>query len=131
LAIIRDRLARRSFGDRTYRRKAELCQRPKVWIVESSNPTKAAVVAAPIRKLCPANWSWGSPMALRQARTRFVKPHFVTGFPVVSRKKGPAGNCFLMLTKFSMANTGHVFDPVIPTMMSAPLPNWSVLDFLR
>ena len=34
------------------RLKAELSQLPRVWIAESSRPATAAVVAAPIQKLC-------------------------------------------------------------------------------
>ena len=43
-----------------YRRYDELFQRPSVWMVESSKPADAAVVAAPIRKLWPANFSAGN-----------------------------------------------------------------------
>ena len=50
-AMTLDKEARCSFGERMYNKKAVLCHRPKVWIVESSIPLSAAVVAAPIRKL--------------------------------------------------------------------------------
>ena len=43
-----------------YRRYDELFQRPSVWMVESSKPADAAVVAAPIQKLWPANFSTGN-----------------------------------------------------------------------
>ncbi len=44
-----------SLGVRMYTRKAELFHLPTVRIVESSMPALAAVVAAPILKLWPAN----------------------------------------------------------------------------
>ena len=37
-----------------YRRQASLCQRPAALITWSGRPAMAAVVAAPILKLCPA-----------------------------------------------------------------------------
>ena len=43
-----------------YRRYDELFQRPSVWMVESSKRADAAVVAAPIQKLWPANFSAGN-----------------------------------------------------------------------
>ncbi len=42
-----------------YCKKAELCHLPRVLITESSRPFWAAVVAAPILKLCPAYLSCG------------------------------------------------------------------------
>ena len=50
-----DIAASRPFGVCMYCRNAALCHLPSVWIVESAIPTIAAVVAAPIRKLWPAN----------------------------------------------------------------------------
>ena len=65
--------ARRSFGVLMYCRKAALCQRPNVCIVESSIPRLAAVVAAPILKLWPAKLCWGRPMEVKISRIRATK----------------------------------------------------------
>ena len=43
-------------GDGDCRKFAELCHLPKIWMVESSTPARAADVAAPMRKLWPAYW---------------------------------------------------------------------------
>ena len=68
-----------SGGDRIYARNAELFQRPKVLMVESSIPTLAAAVAAPILKLWPAkSWS-GSPISCRTVLMCFVKSGLVRG----------------------------------------------------
>lgn len=51
-----------------YWMKAVLCHRPRVWIVESSIPAAAAVVAAPILKLWPASWCCSRLVAVRISR---------------------------------------------------------------
>ena len=82
-----DKVASRSFGVLTYWRKAALCHRPSVWIIESSRPTSDAVVAAPILKLCPAK---SNPIRPRTSRNCATNHGFRTGFFAESRKNGPA-----------------------------------------
>ena len=53
-AMTDDREASCSLGILMYWRKAALCHLPNACMVESSIPARAAVVAAPMRKLCPA-----------------------------------------------------------------------------
>ena len=57
LAKVCEMAARDLGSSLIYRRYDELFQRPSVWIVESSKPADAAVVAAPNRKLWPENFS--------------------------------------------------------------------------
>ena len=68
LAKTDENVASFSFGVRMYNRKAELCHLPNAWIVESSMPASAAVVAAPILKLWPAYWCCGKPMSFNNIR---------------------------------------------------------------
>ena len=76
---------------------------PAFRLLESSIPTRAAVVAAPILKLCLANWSWGRPRLLSLALILVVNADLVTGLPDGLRKNGPGG-CFLLTsTKFRIA----------------------------
>ena len=49
-------------------KNAALCHLPKVWIMESSTPAVAMVVAAPIRKLWPAQSNCGRPRSCRIER---------------------------------------------------------------
>ena len=51
--MVDDKSARWEGLSQIYRRYAELFHRPSVCMVESWIPADAAVVAAPIRKLCP------------------------------------------------------------------------------
>ena len=116
-----------SLGMRMYCRKAELCHFPRVWIVESSMPARAAEVAAPMRKLCPAYSSCGRPREERTARTCCTNHDFVTGDPCAVMKKGPARSC-----RSSMYDTTAVTEQmgmsVRPTITSTPLPNWLHFD---
>ena len=50
-AKILDIPASHSFGVRIYCKNAALCQQPSAWIMESSTPIAAAVVAALMQKL--------------------------------------------------------------------------------
>ena len=52
-----------------YDRKAELDNLPNACKVQSSMPAVAAVVAVPIRKLCPAYCAGSSPIAVRAPRS--------------------------------------------------------------
>ena len=96
-----DRSARRSRRIRTYSRYAELLHHPKVVIRESLTPLAAAVDAAPILKLCPANWDACIPATVtaRADRTLATKNSLDNGVPSLKVKKRPgeepqiAGNC--------------------------------------
>ena len=116
-----------SFGIWMYCRKAELCHLPRVWIVESSMPARAAEVAAPMRKLCPAYSSCGRPREERTARTCCTNHDFVTGDPCVVMKKGPARSWRSYMYD-TTAVTGQMGVSVRPTITSTPLPNWSHFD---
>ena len=96
VAMAGDSAANRSGGVSMYRKKAALCHRPRSWIAESSTPAKAADVAAPIRKLCPAYWSAGNPSVIRIFRSSDTKVAFDIGFPSDPLKKGP-GCAFLIM----------------------------------
>ena len=123
-------MASRSFGVLTYWRKAALCHRPSVWIIESSRPTSDAVVAAPILKLCPAKSIGGNPIRQRTSRNCATNHGFRTGFFAESTKNGPACEPRSSMNS-SMAVTGHTSEPVFPTTTSAPFPAWSHLERLR
>ena len=62
-----DKTAIFPLDDLMYNKKAALCHRPIIWIIESSMPTNAALVAAPIWKPRPAYWCCGSPIASRHS----------------------------------------------------------------
>ena len=63
--------AKWSCGVRMYRRKAALCQRPSVCMVESSIPAIAAVVAAPDRQIGPQGSQQLSVLPVLWRRTCF------------------------------------------------------------
>ena len=56
-----------------YSRYARLFHRPKVLTVESSRPLAAAVMAAPMRKLCPMICNGDMTAALVQAGSIFCQ----------------------------------------------------------
>ena len=70
-----------------YARYAELLHLLIVLITESSIPTLAAVVAAPMRTLCPAKFCSSKPIALNPSLTLLVNRAFVRGRS--SWKRGP------------------------------------------
>ena len=86
---VRESWANCSRGVLIYDRKAVLFHRLSVQIVESSSPAFAAVVAAPIQKLCPAKWWSGTPATMRASLTLAIKYGWVNGSPLVWIKKGP------------------------------------------
>ena len=123
-------LIRCSWGIRMYCRKAELCHLPRVWIVESSTPARAADVAAPIRKLCPASSPCGRPRPARMVRTCCTSHDFVTAPPCELMKNGPDRSCRSTMYATTAA-MGQMRVPVCPTMTLTPLPNWSHFDRFR
>ena len=103
-------------------RKAELFHLPRAFIVESSKPTFAAVVAAPMRKLWPAKCRYGRPTAVRASLTLATKYDFVSGSPSARIKKGPTADplCIMYVTH---AVTGQRVSCVRPTKTSIPWPS--------
>ena len=72
-----------------YQRQASLRQRPAALITWSSRPAMAAVVAAPILKLCPAYESQlCTPDADSMVRTCSLQAQFIM---VVQARKSTAG----------------------------------------
>ena len=63
-------------GMHTYDKYAELFQRPRVWIVESSTPLAAAVVAAPMRKLWPEYNELSKPACCNNFATNLLRENY-------------------------------------------------------
>ena len=71
---------------------------PMFWIWSSEYPRAAAVVAAPIRKLCVWYWFRLRLQKDRAKRSCWVKYCLDTGVPSMNENKGWEGeSCFLML----------------------------------
>ena len=104
-----------------YVMKAALLHWPSLRIVESSRPTFAAAVAAPILKLCPAKFMYGSPILRRASLIDEENFALVRGVSSLNLKKGP-GSGPLLAMYVSVANTGHNSPPVLPMYMCAPFP---------
>ena len=81
--------AKCSFGMHTYCKNVALCHWPSVFIVESSTPAIAAVVATQILKLWPVYCCWGRLMAAKIAQICVTNQSFVTVPPEVLTKNGP------------------------------------------
>ena len=79
-----------SRGVRMYNRNALLFHLPRVRIVESSSPALAAAVAAPMRKLWPAKWLYGSPASQSIALICSVNLALVRGVLSANWKNGPS-----------------------------------------
>ena len=67
---------------------------------------------------------------LRMLRISDTNWLFVKALLSKSIKNGP-GLSPRMVIKLSIAATGQRVDPVRPTIMSDPTPNWSHFDFFR
>ncbi len=80
-----------SFSSGTWikRRYEELRQRRRVLMVESSSLGAAAVVAAPMRKLCPENLEALMPDAVRATQIYFKIRSLERGLPFAILKKAP------------------------------------------
>ena len=89
----------------------------------------AAVVAAPILKLCPAKSLAGRPALVRADLTSSTNFVFVRGDPSSQINKAP-GFDPLLVKYLNMANTGQISSPVLPTITLIPILPWSVLDCL-
>ena len=110
-------------------RHAELSQRPSILIVASLMPHWLAVVAAPIRKLCPAYLLASTPAFCNRSRTFLMKWSFVRFLPSLNWNKNPALSR-RMARNAIMASTGQSCEWVLPRKMSIPLQNGSVLEAL-
>ena len=69
-------------------------------------PARAADVAAPMRKLCPAYWCCSRPRLVRMILISPTKQNFVIVFPPVSKKNGPGLTCRPAM-KLRIAATGR------------------------
>ena len=79
-----------SRGVQMYKRNALLFHLPRVCIVDSSSPALAAAVAAPMWKLWPAKWLYGSPASWSIALICSVNLALVRGVLSVNWKNGPS-----------------------------------------
>ena len=113
-------------GNLMYNLYAALFQRPRVWMSESSSPLWAAVVAAPIRKLCPLYLECCTPTSRNAACRRETNIDLVSGSPLVAIKRGPWPELRTLMYSIS-ALTGHTSDPVDPRKTSTPKRKGSVL----
>ena len=88
-------------------------------MVESFKPTKAAVVAAPMRKLCPENPVVSIPAAVNALQMAENSLSRVRKEPSLNTKNGPltAGRT---ATYARIAVTGHKSDHVLPKKMETP-----------
>ena len=96
-------------------------------MMQSSTPREAAVMAAPMRKLCPQYRDWSIPARSSAPRTRFIKRCLVRTCPSANRNRGP-GSISLACKKSRTAATGQRSLPVAPTNKSIPLRKGSVFD---
>ena len=96
---------------------------------ESYNPHWAAVVAAPILKLCPAYFSAGSPAAVRAVHSLSTKTALVKNFPLCHLNRVP-GPFPLKIRNPSIASIGHRVLYVAPRWIVNPWRKGSVLEAL-
>ena len=119
--------ARWSLGVLIYTWYAALDHLPNILIVASPSPRAAAVVAAPLRKLCPVYPSAEMPLLLNAFWVSWTKRGLVSGFPSWRQNNGPS--VLPLFPKYaSIAPTGHSLLPVRPTYTSTPLLNGSVFE---
>ena len=98
-------------------------------MISTGTPQAAAVVAAPILKLCPAYFDGSKPAEDSAFRSCDTRADRVKARPSLKRKRGPSP--MPRTTKYdNTAATGHSFDPVFPTWMVTPRRKGSVLDCL-
>ena len=124
LASTADIPASRSLGSLMYWRY-ELCQLPSVWIVESSTHDGSCCSSTNSEAV-----SQGRPTAVRTSRSCWINQGFRAGC-VADRLKNTPDQGPLTAIYLRIAVTGHNGSPVEPTMMSAPIQNWSHLDRFR
>ena len=86
-----DDAAMTSTGVRMYLVNAAERQRPKVWILESSMPARAAAVAAPIRKLWPVIPEILTPYWDRAWLTLLISRCLESGRPSRNTQRGRVG----------------------------------------
>ena len=82
-------------------------------MVESSSPRSAAVVAAPMRRLCPVEFLASSPAVSKAERSFGMNQSFVHGLPSWHMKSGP-GVCPRTARNANTAATGHMSSSVFP-----------------
>ena len=98
-------------------------------MVVSGTPAALAVMAAPIRKLCPLKLELVKPETANEDWTWCTKTPRRRGLPSGKINRGP-GASPLTAKKSRRADTGQMVRPVAPSTTWVPAPNLSVLDFL-
>ena len=116
-------------GSLTYSWHAWLFHRPSVLMVSTGIPQTAAVVAAPIRKLCPAYSSGLRPALARTFLSAITRRWRVRASPDLNRNSGPSPGPRIAIYA-SMAATGQSGVSVLPMYIVTPYLNGSVFDCL-
>ena len=106
-------------GVRMYDSNADNFQRPRVFMRESLKPILAAVVAAPMRKLCPLKQESSTPAACRACRRKCTSLGLERVQPSSNRNSGPGVRG--RIARYPSINvTGHKTSPVIPKCRIVP-----------
>ena len=109
-----------------------LVQRPRLLIIQAGILAAAAVVAAPILKLCEAYWDWSSAAELNNEQRALFREACVKGANLPAMKTGSAAVVLLEKGIYSRkARTGQVDVLVGYTWTWWPFRKGSVLDCLR
>ena len=98
-------------------------------MTESSMPFAAAIVAAPILKLCEQYFDWSMPASYKACRTACANRARVKGRPSLNTNNGP-GVDPRTLKKLRTAATGHRCSCPQPTYGSTPFRNGSIFNCL-
>jgi hypothetical protein len=116
-------------GHCIYTLKQSEDQRPSVWISQAGAPTVAAVVAAPIRKLCDEYTVGSCPAFVSNLLKITVRLDLVKQVPDWNTKTGVSlGALVRKVMYFLNAVTGHVLVLVAVRVRVWPFRNGSVLD---
>ena len=110
-----------------YSRYTELLHHPKVLIRESSTPLAAAMDAALILKLCPANLDVCIPATVRADHTLAVNNSLDNGVSFLKVKNGPREEP--RTARYAdIAATGHNLFCVFPMNITTPFLKGPVID---
>ena len=107
-------------------------QRPRTLMSHGGMFAEAAVVAAPIRKLCPANSLEFRPPLLIRSLVSLVSFSRVKSPPDTKVKRGPESEDRGLEFRYTtIADMGHMGDFVFPMTMVYPCLKGSVLDTFK
>ena len=112
-----------------YTVEAALSHLPSVFIIESGRQHRAAVVAAPVRKLWPAYLQASIPVCCSTARIADTKHSRVRKRLFVNQKKGPFSGP-LCTMEARIAETGHKSPFVLPKYTVTPFLKGSIFEAL-